>query len=631
MTSLQHHPPSTHHLDPHHPFDLAPYKDSFFLAQTEVSRLLANVGDYIFMQRIKAIIVPHVIEQTLGQSLEICEYNEPASDKQAFYLIEGDETQEALTVQVDSYASDYMKKRAPPPQPTAEESQEEQQQNDGNSGARKMRKAVNKMRLSLVHPKRDSVLTKGESKRASQIASQLNAEIIAQEDKNAPLKPGDMYDVVKEAMDPEDERRENVARRKYQVNKLFESQTGAAPKTAKQKDTPDEVDTRAQFYGVEGGLPTVNPIRGPALPFIKQTQYQVNPGQERSGSRGGSQNLINMLKARKRNSQSTIVSEKRGSTMSISQAGGSKQRHDEDMVVFSPIEEALKAGLFFDPQAKTKIVNKPIYSNNPLQQMNATMAVNIWENEEVTKAGEPYFTGNSMTRAQFEMLKMQGMSNYGNSKKPETRNRSRLNDYNDIMAGNSITSHEVSIGKTGTARKPSRVSIMSPGDRQNNNFSQLTGASAKNKHHLRNSVQIGSSEGLNEMLQSQHDVKFLMNMTFMNETGTMQTELNTTSLLPPQSLFKSTLRSPKSGLDNSLLMSPTVNKGMKLPPMELTSPKTNLAIPSSMRSSFNGGTGLLMSRLSKEMRHRNRGSEFIDENHSRRILGIGGPMKARVM
>jgi hypothetical protein len=116
------------------------------------------------------------------------------------------------------------------------------------------------------------------------------------------------------------------------------------------------------------------------------------------------------------------------------------------------------------------------------------------------------------------------------------------------------------------------------------------------------------------------------------------TSENNASLLPLQSLFKSTLRSPISGLADQTLFSPT-NKGMKLPPMELsnlTSPKTNnnLALPSSMRSSFNGGTGLLMSRLSKEMRHRNRGAageHLLDFNQSRRILGIGGPLKAKVM
>ena len=91
-----------------------------------------------------------------------------------------------------------------------------------------------------------------------------------------------------------------------------------------------------------------------------------------------------------------------------------------------------------------------------------------------------------------------------------------------------------------------------------------------------------------------------------------------------------------TGLDpNIALMSPTASRGMKLPPMELsnlTSPKTNLAIPSAMRSSFNGGTGLLLSRLSKDTRHRNRAEEYIhaSETHTRRMLEIGGAMKARV-
>lgn len=110
----------------------------------------------------------------------------------------------------------------------------------------------------------------------------------------------------------------------------------------------------------------VNPIRGPALPFLKQTQYQVLT-QEGGGvqNRTGSQNLINMLKSRKRNSQSTIVSDKKGgSTMSINQgtAAPRKSIDQDDLVVFAPLEQALKEGQFFDPQGKSKIVNKPIVS-----------------------------------------------------------------------------------------------------------------------------------------------------------------------------------------------------------------------------------------------------------------------------
>lgn len=166
----------------------------------------------------------------------------------------------------------------------------------------------------------------------------------------------------------------------------------------------------------------------------------------------------------------------------------------------------------------------------------------------------------------------------------------------------------------------------------------MTGKQAKKQDssHLKNSVQIGSSEGLCEMLSTQHDVKFLlMNTTFMNETSGSDMKGNT-SLLPPHSLFKSVGRTPMTGLDPNLtqgLMSPTGNRGLKLPPMELsnlTSPKTNLALPSSMRSSFHGGTGLLLSRLSKETRHRHRADDYLHTSETRRMLEIGGAMKARV-
>jgi hypothetical protein len=36
------------------------------------------------------------------------------------------------------------------------------------------------------------------------------------------------------------------------------------------------------------------------------------------------------------------------------------------------------------------------------------MAVNIYENEELTKVGEPYQVGSSLTRAEFERLKALG-------------------------------------------------------------------------------------------------------------------------------------------------------------------------------------------------------------------------------
>ena len=149
-----HHPnPSTHHLDLHH-FELshAPHKESLYLAQTGVERLIANVGDYIFMQRIKAIIQPTVIEQTLGQALEICEYNCPESDHIPFDISQGDETIEPIVALVDACASDYMKKRVAP-STLPEENSHEQHHNETGSGAKKMRKAVNKMRLSLINPK----------------------------------------------------------------------------------------------------------------------------------------------------------------------------------------------------------------------------------------------------------------------------------------------------------------------------------------------------------------------------------------------------------------------------------------------------------------------------------------------
>lgn len=60
-----------------------------------------------------------------------------------------------------------------------------------------------------------------DSKRNSKLSNFLNTDI-GIEDKKAPLKPGDTYDVVYEPMDPEDERREAIARKKYIVNKLFE-------------------------------------------------------------------------------------------------------------------------------------------------------------------------------------------------------------------------------------------------------------------------------------------------------------------------------------------------------------------------------------------------------------------------
>lgn len=51
------------------------------------------------------------------------------------------------------------------------------------------------------------------------------------------------------------------------------------------------------------------------------------------------------------------------------------------MVVFSPVEEVVRTGIFVDPNQRNKIVAKPIINYNPLTTMKATMAVTVWENE----------------------------------------------------------------------------------------------------------------------------------------------------------------------------------------------------------------------------------------------------------
>jgi len=59
-----------------------------------------------------------------------------------------------------------------------------------------------------------------------------------------------------------------------------------------------------------------------------------------------------------------------------------KASEEDDMVIFAPIEEALKNNFsFVDPAQKQKIVNKPIIRYNPLKDIRASMGVAIWEND----------------------------------------------------------------------------------------------------------------------------------------------------------------------------------------------------------------------------------------------------------
>lgn len=171
--------------------------------------------------------------------------------------------------------------------------------------------------------------------------------------------------------------------------------------------------------GEGGNIQVTNPVKNPALPFIKKPQYVLTAGSVIPS--GDSKPGSNLANPRKSQIAEANKNGKGGSRLSVDSRAQPRSRaeskisnvkaaplEDDEMVVFSPVEEVVRTGVFVDASQRNKIVAKPIVNYNPLTTMKATMAVTVWENEQMTQVGDLYKSGASMTRGEFEKLKALG-------------------------------------------------------------------------------------------------------------------------------------------------------------------------------------------------------------------------------
>lgn len=105
------------------------------------------------------------------------------------------------------------------------------------------------------------------------------------------IKVGGVYEIVNAPMDPEDERLINIARRRQEVNHMFDKkvtisrfllrfQNAAINKRGKRvsiQSQPSEdgavEEKRGEVFGAEGGSEQANPIRTTALPYMKTSDF----------------------------------------------------------------------------------------------------------------------------------------------------------------------------------------------------------------------------------------------------------------------------------------------------------------------------------------------------------------------
>jgi hypothetical protein len=129
---------------------------SLALADYIVDHLMDKFGQYLIYKKVKTMIVPYVTTEVFGIALGTCEYLNIQRDVQKFDFDEDSETKESLSSEVDRCTGgDYMKKNMrylEEPVLDLEPSLKEHSVTTSRTGtgARRLRKAVNKMSLALI-------------------------------------------------------------------------------------------------------------------------------------------------------------------------------------------------------------------------------------------------------------------------------------------------------------------------------------------------------------------------------------------------------------------------------------------------------------------------------------------------